>query len=331
MASGTAPADTRFDVTSIGESMLRLSVGVGHRLASSRSLDVHVAGAETNVCAALAGLGRRTGWVSRLPDNPLGQLILARVREHGVDTGAVVLTPHGRVGTYFVELAAPPLPSRVTYDRAGSAFTHLRQDEIDWEYLLDTRLLHLTGITPALGPAMQEFVTDAVARARARGVLVSLDINYRSSLWSEAEAAHYLERLFDEVDLLLCSRHDARRLFGVTAADPAQVLEGMRARCSASHLVVTLGEQGAIAWSEGKIVRQSAVPVTIVDRIGAGDAFAAGVIDGLLAGDIGAGLTTGAALAGLALSHHGDMVRASREEVASAAAAARQPGSAVLR
>ncbi|HEX7003683.1 MAG TPA: sugar kinase [Trueperaceae bacterium] len=326
-----AGREPRFDVTSIGESMLRLSVGIGHRIASAGSFDAHVAGAESNVCAALAGLGRKTGWVSRLPKNPLGELVLARARSWGIDTEQVVMAPNGRLGTYFVELAAPPMPARVTYDRAGSAFSELTPDEVDWEYLLDTRLLHLTGITPALGGALPSLITDAVARAKERGILVSLDVNYRAQLWAEEEAARYLRPLLEEIDLLFCSSNDAIRVFGLEAGDSAQLLTGLRAMTSARHVVVTQDSEGAIAWSDGRLLHQPALPVTIVDRIGAGDALSAGVIDGVLAGDAQGGLANGVALAAVALSQHGDVVSVGRDELAIVTAFANIRGTSVLR
>ncbi|MEX2536094.1 MAG: sugar kinase [Trueperaceae bacterium] len=318
MAEPVTSSAPKFEVTSLGESLIRLSVGVGQRLSNARTLDVHVAGAESNVCAALAGIGRRSGWVSRVPDNPLGRLVLRRAKECGIDVEHVVLSPHGRMGTYFIELATPPVPTRVTYDRAGSAFTQFQTSEVDWESLLDTRILHLTGITPALSPSCRNLVAQAIERAKERGVLVSFDVNYRVRLWSSAQdAARVLRPLIEDVDLLLCGKKDAVQLFGLPQDDKeeAQLLDGLQALTKAKHVVVSLGKDGAIARSGGSTLRQPAISVSVMDRIGAGDAFAAGVIDGLLDGSLEQGLITGTALAALALSQHGDIVTANREDV----------------
>lgn len=315
VADPSPGAERRFDVTSLGESLLRLSVGVGHNLAFATAFDVNVGGAESNVCAALSGLGRRTGWVSRLPDNPLGHLVLRRLRGWGVDVGSVVLSAQGRVGIYYAQLATPPLPTRVTYDRAASSFTELRSNEVAWDYLLDTRALHLTGITPALGPSCRDLTAEAMERAKERGVLVSFDVNYRARLWPAGDCADVLRPLMRGVDLLLCGKKDAMRLFGLPGGEDA-LLDGLQELTSAKHIVVSLGKEGSIARSGSRTMRQPAVPITPVDRIGAGDAFAAGVLDGVLDGNLDQGLIRGTALAALALSHYGDVVQANRQELA---------------
>jgi 2-dehydro-3-deoxygluconokinase len=294
--------------------MLRLSVPVGRRLEDMVALDVHVAGAESNVCTALACLGRRCSWASRLPDNPLGQLVLRRLRAAGVDTSAVVLVKEGRVGTYYVEFATPPRPVRVIYDRADSAVSHMAVAEVDWETLLDTRVLHLTGITPVLSRSCRELVTEAIRRAHESGVAVSFDVNYRQRLWTPQEAAKTLRPLIANVELLFCSEADARLVFGC-GGDARQVLEELRSCTGASTVVMTRGDAGALGWSEGASLEQAALPTQIVDRLGAGDAFAAGVLDGWLKGSAAEGLEQGVVLSALALSQEGDMLITSRAEV----------------
>lgn len=310
-AKGRSP---RFDVTGVGETMLRLSVGVGERLSSARCLDVHVAGAESNVCAALAGLGRSCGLVTKLPRNPLGDRVIRSIRAWGVDVDGIVVADEGRVGTYFVELAAPPVPTRVVYDRAGSAFRDLRRDEVDWDLLLDTRILHLTGITPALGAESCALAYEAIDRAQERGVMVSLDVNHRDRLWSPEDAVRTLEPMIGRADVLFCGRKDAVRLFDV-GGSAEDVLAAVQDLTRARHVVVSLGADGVIAASDGRTGHHPALPVTVVDRIGAGDALAAGFLDGLLDGDPGAGLARGAALAACALGTHGDVVSVTREEL----------------
>ena len=148
-------------VTTIGETMLRISVGAGFAIETARAADLHAAGAESNVAAALASLGRRVAWASRLPDNPPGRLIAGELRRAGVDLTQVQWCLTGRVGTFFVELTPPPAAVQVTYDRADSCASQLSPDSIDWDRLLDTRLLHLTGITPALSASCAALTQDA--------------------------------------------------------------------------------------------------------------------------------------------------------------------------
>jgi len=304
-----------FDVTTIGEVMLRMSVPAGVRLDQAAHLDLTPGGAETNVTGALCCLGRRCAWVSSLPANALGRLAANRLRAAGIDLKGVVWREQGRMGAYYLEFATPPRPIQAIYDRAGSCAAQLAPDEIDWPYLLHTRLLHLSGITPALSPSCRAVTAAAAARARAAGVMVSFDINYRQLLWSPEEAAEALTPLIQGVDLLLCSRRDAARVLGL-GGTPEEALAGLISLSQARHIVLTLGAEGMLAWDGTQVLRQPAMAVGIVDRLGAGDAMAAGIIHGLLDGDLALGLRYGAALAALALSQHGDMVSTTPEEVA---------------
>ncbi len=309
----TTPA---FDVTALGESMLRLSVPAGQRLEAADQFAVHLAGAESNLCGALAAIGRRTGWVSRLPDSAVGRLVLRQLRASGVDTAAVVLAPDTRLGLYFAEFAGPPRAIQVIYDRANSAAANLTAAHINWDYLLNTRFIHLTGITPALNDGCRALVAEIIQRAKAAGVAVSFDVNYRGKLWTPAQAAAALKPLIENVDLLLCGQADARTVFGL-AGDEYALLAGLRALTRAPHVVMTRGEAGAVALDGDQFLSQPAVPVQIVDRVGAGDAFAAGIIDGLLDGSLAEGLVRGTALAALVLSQEGDTLLTTRAEMQS--------------
>src|SRR5512143_2184040 len=209
---------TRYDVTTLGELMLRLSVRSGDRLETTDHLDVHPAGAEANVATLLARLGRKISWIGALPNNPLGRLAANALRVAGVDTSSIIQRENGRIGTYYVEFGELPRGIQVTYDRACSCATELHVNEIDWESLLDTRLLHLTGITPALSSSCHEVVSEAVQKAKARGVPISFDINYRQKLWAEEEAAESLSPLIQNAEILFCSQTDAMRLFHFTGS-----------------------------------------------------------------------------------------------------------------
>lgn len=306
--------EARFDVTSFGEAMLRLSVPQGVRLAAADRLEMHVAGAESNVLAALAQLGRRCGWVSALPQNPLGQRVVRQLQQAGIDHAAVVWQPNGRLGTYYVEFAVPPRGIQVYYDRADSCVTTLDPAAVEWDYLLDTRLLHLTGITPPLSATCHEIVAELIRRAKAQGVPVSFDVNYRGKLWSAEAAAAGLMPLMQGVDLLLCSQRDAQNLFGCHGS-AKEIVSQLAEKTAAKQIVVSLANEGVIGWDGAAFMEQPAHDVVVIDRIGAGDALAAGVIDGWLAGDLGQGLRYGTMMAALALSQHGDMLETSRPEV----------------
>jgi 2-dehydro-3-deoxygluconokinase len=295
--------------------MLRLSVPVGYRVETATWFDAFPAGTEANLVVALSRLGRRCVWLGGLPDSSLGRLVANHLRMAGVDLAEVVWS-EGRLGTYFIEFAAPPRPIQVIYDRADSCAARLRPEQVNWDYLLDSRLIHLTGITPAVSASCKAVVGEAVARAKAAGVMISFDINYRQKLWSEAEARQTLLPLIQEVDLLLCGQADARRVFGCSGS-PEQIVENLAEQSRARRVVVTLGDQGAIGWDGAQFYQETAPPVEVVDRIGAGDALAAGVIHGWLKGDLALGLRYGVVLAALVLSQHGDMLITTETELLS--------------
>ncbi|GAC1384150.1 MAG: sugar kinase [Herpetosiphon sp.] len=309
-----ASSGGRFDVTTVGETMLRLSVPTGLRLDDTRTLDLEVGGAESNVLVALARLGRRCGWISRLPDHALGSAVLRSLRADGVDVAAVKRVTGERVGSYFIEFATQPRAIQVIYDRAASAASRMSTDDIDWAYLLRTRILHLTGITAALSESCYALTVEAMRRAHAAGVLVSFDVNYRAKLWDAPTAATKLRALVEQADILFCKSSDATLLFGCDG-DPRVQMAALKSLTRADTVVCTFGAQGAALLHADVWSMQAAIPVQIVDRIGSGDAFAAGMLDGVLDGDPRAGLRRGVALAAIALSQHGDRILTNREEL----------------
>lgn len=302
-----------FDVTAFGETMLRLSVPPGHRLTKMRQLEVHAGGAETNVLGALSALGRTCGWVSALPEDDLGGFVLRELAAARIDSSAVILKK-GRVGTYYVEFAAAPRATHVIYDRLDAAVSTLTPADINWRYLFDTRVLHLTGITAALSRGCYEIVREACERAKDRGVKASFDVNYRSKLWSAETAREKLTPILKRVDILVCGEGDAGAVFGISGS-PAAVLEQLHDLSGAAHVVLTRSDEGSAALVGGELVQISAGAAETIDRLGAGDAFTAGVIDGFLDGDIFEGMKRGTVLAALALSQHGDMVSTTRSEL----------------
>lgn len=312
----------RFDFVSLGESMLRLSVPTGRRLDDTRMLDMELAGAESNVSVALARLGWKSGWFSRMPDHALARAIIRALRSDGVDVSSVKYVSDERLGTYFIEYATPPRATQVIYDRANSAASHMTIEDVDWNYLLDTRILHLTGITAALSDNCYELLAEAIQRAKSSGVLVSFDVNYRAKLWSASTAGEKLRPLIEQADLLLCKGADASSLFGCKG-EPRQLMNELKALTHAKAIFCTFGDQGAALLSGDQFMSQPAVPVQIIDRIGSGDAFAAGVLDGLLTGGVilsninvlADGLRRGVTLAAIALSQFGDRVLSSRAEL----------------
>jgi 2-dehydro-3-deoxygluconokinase len=307
-------AEPRFDVTSVGEMLLRLSVPAGKRLETSQQLDLYPAGAEANVMSLLARLERKTMWAGALPQNPLGNLAANALRTAGVDTSGIIWSASGRMGTYYVEFGGPPRGIQVTYDRAYSCATQLKPQQLGWEALLNTRLLHLTGITPALSSSCRKIVEEATKQAREHDVPVSFDVNYRQKLWSEAEAKETLFPMIQNVELLFRSANYAARIFNCKG-NAEEIAQGMLEISKAKYVVITIGEQGALLWNGREWLHEPARTTQIIDRLGAGDALAAGVIHGWLESDLASGLRYGTTLAALALGQFGDMVITNKEEL----------------
>lgn len=301
------PTTAGYDLATFGEVMLRISVPPGIALETADRADLHAAGSESNVAAALAGLGRRVAFASRLPASPPGRLIAASLRRAGVDLSHLIWCGSGRVGTFYVELTPPPAAVRVTYDRADSCATHMSPDNIDFDRLLNARLLHLSGITPALSTGCRAAAHAAVQHAQRRGVPVSFDINYRRKLWSPDAARDVLLPLVKGAALLFIAESDSAEVFGLDGTSEKRLMTLVE-MTGATRVVLTIGSDGLLAWDGGQVHHQPAWPTPIIDRLGAGDALAAGVIHGWLDDDFALGLRFGAALAGLCLRRHGDIV-----------------------
>ena len=315
-----------YDVTTFGEVMLRFSVPEGTRLQAATQFDVVPGGSEANCAMLLARLGHPVAWNSALPASALGRMLADHIRTAGVDLDGVIWYDSGRVGTYYIEFTAPPRAIQVIYDRADSCVTQVTPDQLHWETLLDTRLVHLTGITPALSNNCRETTEAILARAKAASVPISFDVNYRAKLWSEADAADWLKRNVRDVDLLLCGQGDAKRLFGFDGT-PESIVDGLVELTGAKAAAVTLGEAGVIGWDGSTYYQEAALPVRVIDRMGAGDALAMGIIHGWLQNEFAYGLRCGVTLAALALSQHGDDVITTPDELADLLAATHNVGS----
>lgn len=303
-----------------GELLLRLGSPERELLLQSPRLDVRVGGAEANVAIALAGFGHACGFIGHVADNALGRAAAGELRRHGVDTSR--LRPAaGRMGLYFLETGALQRPSEVLYDRAGSAFAGTAADAYDWPQLLDgAALLHLSGVTPALGPACAAAAVAAAQAARARGLQVVFDGNFRAKLWQcwDGDPAAILTALLACADTVFADHRDIgivlRQDFGTDTARAADAAfaafpQIRRIACTQrlQHSVDCHDLSAQLFTRE----RQWQLPAQrldrIVDRIGAGDAFAAGVLHGLLDGrDEESSLRFGLAAACLKHSIPGD-------------------------
>ena len=237
----------RFDMTTIGEGQLRYSVPLGAYLERATQLDVNVTGTEANVSSLLSRLGWRCGWITSLPDTPLGRRVGNEYALSGLDMSAVVWSIRHRLAIYYVEFGTPPKGSQVYYDRKDTCFVNMTRDDIDWDYLLDTRLLHISGLSVPLSPSIRAILLEAVDKAKARDIPISFDMNYRSRIWSPAEAAQAIAPFLEAVDILFFARGDAQRMYGIEGS-PQETVRQLGELTSASAIVTSLSSDGVIAW-----------------------------------------------------------------------------------
>lgn len=321
-------------IVCFGELLLRLGAPGRQFLLQSPQLDVHVGGAEANVAVSLARFGHDVAMVSTVPRNALGLASIGELRRHGVDTQGVGFAP-GRMGLYFLVAGAIHRPSEVLYDRAGSAFALAPADAQDWDTLLrGADALHVSGVSPALGPAAAAATLRAVRMAAERGLSVSFDGNYRAKLWEawQGDAAGILRQLLAHVDILFADHRDIAIALGRSFDD--QPVERRNAQAAQAafeafprlqRMATTVRVQrnvdhhelaALMVTREHAVATEAQVVTPIVDRIGAGDAFAAGVLHGLRRGQPDAdAVRFGLACACLKHSIPGDFNLASLEDV----------------
>ena len=303
------------ELVTFGESMLRYSPPEGERLETTGELTVRVAGAESNVAVAASRLGTTAGWLSKLPDSPLGRRMVHSLQAHGVEP-VVAWTDEGRAGTYYVEPGGRPRGTNVVYDRARSAVTTATPDDLALEAVREADVLHTTGITPALSETLAETTAAVLEAATEAGTTVSFDPNYRSKLWSHAAAREGLEPLLDYADLIVVAERDAADVFG--REGPAEaVARGFADAHGARTVIVTRGEEGALALHEGTVHEQPTYEADTYDPIGTGDAFVGGYLARRLkGGDVPSALADGAATAALKRTVSGDLAVVTADEVA---------------
>ncbi|MCX5336123.1 sugar kinase [Streptomyces sp. NBC_00140] len=270
------------------------------------SLGLSVAGAESNVAIGLARLGHRVRWAGRVGADELGALILRTLRAEGVDTSHAATDDTGRpTGLLLTEPRLGTL-TRVSYYRAGSAGSAVTPDDVLPALAPGVRVLHLTGITPALGPSAAEAVLTAAKTARESGVTVCLDVNYRSRLWTSDRARTALRPILDHTDLLIASEDELPLVQEAPGAGESEAVHGVLA-AGVTEVVVKRGARGATVFTADGATDRAAREVDAVDLVGAGDAFVAGYLSGLLDGtDIPARLHRAVTTAAFAVATRGD-------------------------
>ena len=338
--------ECRLDLVSLGECMVRLSP-VGHqRIEFANEFEAWVGGGEYNVSYAASRLGLRTGWVSRMVDNPVGHLIRNHARAAGMDVSGVVWVPYDgvgradRVGLNWTEVGTGVRGSVTMYDRGHSAASHMKPGDADWGKIFagGVRWFHTGGIFSALSPTCAEVAAQSLKAAREAGAITSYDLNFRSKLWSAKEANAATEKLISSVRFVIGNEEDFIKVLGMKIEGVGEDFKGLKVE-SYKRMVeqvvrkypqieavgTTLREVvsglvnhwSAILWYEGKFYESRRFEsLEIEDRVGGGDGFASGVIYGILSGKgPQEAVEWGAAHGALAMSTRGDTSMVTREEV----------------
>lgn len=291
-------------VITFGEIMLRLNPEGCRRFVQADRFEASYAGGEANVAVGLAQLGMDAAFVSKVPAHEIGQCAVNELRRFGVDTG-LILRGGDRLGLYYVEKGASQRASKVIYDRAGSAIAGASASEFDWDAIFENAAwFHWTGITPALGGALPDICMEACKAAKAHGVTVSCDLNFRKKLWTGAQANAVMSGLMPYVDICIANEEDARDVFGIEASDTdiaagklsregyRSVAEQLCTRFGFKAVAITLrgsisasdNDWAAMLYTGGEAYFSPTYHIRIVDRVGGGDSFGAGLIYAMLNG-----------------------------------------------
>jgi len=295
-------------IVTFGEIMLRLSTPEHSRILQTDIFEARYAGGEANVAVSLAMFGHQAHFVTRLPENEVGEAALQSVQRYGVNTDYIV-RGGDRLGIYFLESGASQRPSKVIYDRADSAVSQMESNMVDWDAIFDGKdWFHWTGITPALGEKPRKAVIAACKAAKNAGVTVSCDLNFRSKLWTEEEAQATMNPLMEYVDVCIANEEDAQKSLGFEAGDTdvegaelddegySTLARSLKKEYGFDTVAITLRESFSASmngWSAmlhddkdcKEPFRSTRYEIDIVDRVGGGDSFAAGLIHGLLTKD----------------------------------------------
>jgi 2-dehydro-3-deoxygluconokinase len=307
-----------YDVVTLGETMLRLTPPGQQLIEQTRSFEVYIGGSESNVAVGLSRLGWKTAWLSRLPDNPLSRLITYTLASQGVDVSHVTWTDSGRLGVYYIEEGPLPRGSRAIYDRAGSAMSYMRPDDLPDGLFIPgrSRFLLVSGITLAIGETAAQTAKEAARRAKSAGWQVCFDVNHRANLWTVTTAAEQCDPLLDLANVIFVALRDAVTLYGSPpTADDA--IRHIAEQYPDKLIVMTLGAEGAISiTATGEILRQSIYPAQGAGRVGGGDAFAAGFLSGYMETEsVSAAMQWGAASAAYKYTIPGDMPLLDRRQI----------------
>ncbi len=281
-----------------GEIMARFNPTGYGRFVQAREMEISYGGGEANVAVSLAGFGKETAFVTKLPDNDLAKSALRALKAHDVDVSDVTFGGD-RMGLYFIEKGASQRPSKVLYDRKFSSISTARKEDFDWHSIFtDAEWFHFTGITPALSESCAEICLDACRVAKEMGVTVSCDLNFRKNLWSSETAEQIMSTLMPYVDVAIGNEEDCEKVFGIKAEDTdvnggmisregyKAVAKQLSEKFNIPTVAITLRESisasdnrwSAMLYNHGDYFFSKKYDIRIVDRVGGGDSFGGGLI-----------------------------------------------------
>lgn len=315
--------EKKYDVLCWGDAALRLTPPNFERLEQATMLEMSVGGSELSCSVGAARLGLRSAWFGKLPDNALGRKVVTLTRAHGVDMSNVSWVANSRLGIYYVEMGASPRASEYLYDRQYCASTTMRPEDWDLEAMLgSTRILHSSGITPALGPNCRDTMTAVLKVAREMGVVNSFDFNMRLRLWTAEEARAYLSTVFPYLNILITTSDDLEIVFGLRGS-AVENAEWIRKQFGIGIVAVTVRNAPTVlrgTWSStcvaDRVYSGKITELELIDRVGSGDAYAAGFLYGyLVEGDLQRAVEIGDAMSFLKHSIPKDFAFFTKEEV----------------
>ena len=285
-----------------GEIMLRLSPPGYLRFVQANTFDATYGGGEANVSISLANYGMDAAFVTKVPDNSIGQAAINSLRQYGVNTDFIA-KGGSRLGIYFLEKGASQRPSKVIYDRENSSIATAGEEDFDWDFIFEgAKWFHFTGITPALGENVQKITEKACKTAKEKGLTVSCDLNYRKNLWSTEKAGEVMARLMKYVDLCIANEEDAEKVFGIKADNTdvtggqlnlegyKEVAKKLKDKFNFDKVAITLRESisasynnwSAMLYAKDEFYFSKKYSINIVDRVGGGDSFGGGLIYALM-------------------------------------------------
>ncbi|WP_277542321.1 bifunctional 2-dehydro-3-deoxygluconokinase/2-dehydro-3-deoxygalactonokinase [Haloarcula laminariae] len=304
------------DLVTFGETMLRFSPPDDERIETADRYGVRAAGAESNVAVTAQRLGLDAAWTSKLPDSPVARRVTGELRSHGV-TVDVAWSDDGRQGTFYLETGEQPRGNTVIYDRTDAAVTTATPAELPVAGIEDAAGFHTTGITPALSDTLSETTATLLETAHEAGTTTSFDCNYRSKLWSPAEARETLTGLLDDVDVFTVAERDAREVFE-KSGEPADIGRELAETYDLEVAILTRGTDPALAVTGDDVYEQPTFESTDAHPVGTGDSFVGGFLSQYLDGQsVPDALEYAAATAAFKRTVPGDIAVVSPEEVES--------------